>query len=355
MSLQEAGIQHKSLGSTLAATIRGPFRDRKELRAMLARVAQAVPAGAVAGPAFCVFQFVSSVRDGDEGEAGLPVSRPVENGEVKTRLLPALEVLSLAHRGPVESLRETYTALYSRAYQHGLISDEFVREVYLDANNPEGNEIEVQFILHDWAGLLDTHLMRVLGDQSSCEVMRGRDGLSLESTAEERFVWVKGAVERLAGPADDDQQYDILSSCSHVFPRSQIEKLRAVYERARAKADDPLVAVDAVREFMAADPGWGELPRREGRIIFSSKKPRDPKAYAGATDEAGRRRAYCFCPLVRNHLDGGMPVHFCYCGAGWYRPQWEGALGKPVRVEIVESLLKSDDRCTFAIHLPEDL
>jgi len=27
----------------------------------------------------------------------------------------------------------------------------------------------------------------------------------------------------------------------------------------------------------------------------------------------------------------------------------------PPRVEIVESLLKGDARCTFAIHLPEDL
>jgi hypothetical protein len=318
----------------------------------------------MAGPAFCIFQFVSSVQEGFEGEAGFPVREPVDTSEVKTRVLPAMEVLSLVHKGPAEQIRETLATLYGRAAQHGLISDEFMREVYLDSNNPQGNETEVQFVLHDWVGLLGRHLTRVLGDKASRDVMQapvcaptaqGSSGLSLESTADERSCWVQGVLERLESRADEHDQADVLSSCSHVFPRAQILKLRAVYESARAEGDDPLDAVDAVREFMAGDPGWGELPRREGRVVYSSKKPRDPKAFESAKDDAERRRAYCFCPLVRNHLDGGMPLAFCYCGAGWYRQQWEGALGKPVQVDIVESLLKGDDRCTFAIHLPADL
>jgi len=116
-----------------------------------------------------------------------------------------------------------------------------------------------------------------------------------------------------------------------------------------------LAAVDAVREFMGRDPGWGERPRREGNVIFSSKNPRDPGGYEKASNEGARRKAYCYCPLVRGHLDAGMPVAFCYCGAGWYRQQWEGAIGKPVTIEIVKSILKGDDRCEFAIRLPDDM
>ena len=355
MSLKEAGIEHKSLADTLVATVGCQFRNRRQLRTILEGVARAIPAGSIAGPAFCIFQFVSSVSEGFQGEAGFPVSQPVDTSEVKTRVLPALEVLSLVHKGPAERIGETAATLYARAAQHGLISDEFMREVYLDSNNPAGNETEVQFILHDWAGLLGRHLTRVLGHEASRDVLRGSDALSLESSVDERFCWVKGAMERLTSRADEHAKADALSSCSHVFPRAQLQKLRAVYESARAEGEDPLEAVDAVREFMAADAGWGELPRREGRVLYSSKKPRDPKAFESAEDDAERRRAYCFCPLVRDHLEGGMPLAFCYCGAGWYRQQWEGALGKPVRVDIVESLLKGDDRCTFAIHLPADL
>jgi predicted hydrocarbon binding protein len=50
-----------------------------------------------------------------------------------------------------------------------------------------------------------------------------------------------------------------------------------------------------------------------------------------------------------------MPTAFCYCGAGWYRQQWEGAIGRPVTIEIVKSVLKGDEVCQFAIQLPEDL
>lgn len=355
MSLKEAGIEHKRLAAALVATTGCQFQNRAQLRTILAGVERAIPASSIAGPAFCIFQFVSSTREGFEGEAGFPVRQSVDTSEVKTRILPTVEVLSLVHKGPSDQIRETLATLYGHAAQHGLISDEFMREVYLDSNNPQGNETELQFVLHDWVDLLGRHLTRVLGDQASRDVMRGSDALSLESTADERSCWVQGAMQRLIMQADEHDKADILSSCSHVFPRAQIQKLRAVYESARAEGHVPLDAVDAVREFMAEDPGWGELPRRDGRVVYSTKKPRDAKAFESAKDDAERRRAYCFCPLVRNRLDRGMPIAFCYCGAGWYRQQWEGALGQPVRVEIAESLLKGDERCTFAIQLPDDL
>lgn len=353
MSLQEAGIEHKRLGETLVATVHCEFRNRQELHAILEDVARVIPEDSIAGPAFCIFQFVSSVRDGFDGEAGFPVSRPVGSGQVHSRVLPAMEVLALTHHGPVERMRETVRTLYGRAYQHGLISDEFMREVYLDADNPEGHEIEVQFVVHDWVGLLGRHACRVMGDAAAQEVMEDSDGLLPESTVDERFCWIKGAIERLDGIADEPQRYDAVSSCAHVFPAGQVEKLRLAYESARARGDDSLQAVDAVLDLMAADPCWGERPRREGRVIYSSKKPRDPQAFAAATSTAEKRRAACFCPIIRNQLDEGMPITFCYCGAGWYRRQWEGATGKPVRIDVVESLLKGDERCTFAIHLAQ--
>ena len=289
-----------------------------------------------------------------DAEVGFPVSKTVRKGNVTTRTLPGMDVLSLVHGGSLEDLGKSYGTLYAYAYEHGLISDEFCREVYLDSDG-EGSGIEIQFVVHNWAELLAENLARVLGVKEKDQVMRGADELTFESTVRERFLWAKGAIERLRGLADEEQSYDIVSSCAHVFPRGQIEKLRAVYEEEKARTGDALEAVDRVIEFMGEDPGWGESPRREGLVIFSSKKPRDPEGHEKAENESERRKAYCFCPLVREHLDGEMPVSFCYCGAGWYRQQWEGTLGRPVRVEIVRSILKGDDLCEFAIRLPEDL
>ena len=59
--------------------------------------------------------------------------------------------------------------------------------------------------------------------------------------------------------------------------------------------------------------------------------------------------------MVRNQLDKGMPVQCCYCRAGWYRQQFEGIFEKPIRIEIVKSVLRGDDVCRFAIHIPNNL
>ena len=354
MSLKELGIEHKRLDDTLVATVRLNLQERKELRAILDRLTQDISREYIAGPPFCIFQFVTSVTEGFDAEVGFPVTQAVQTDEITSRTLPAMQVLSLVHQGPADKLQESYRKLYGYASGRGLISDEFVREVYPNPDDPEG-EIEIEFVLHNWNRLLDENLERVLGEEVRRKVMRGSGALTLESTGDERFQWVKGAMERLDALAGEDQKYDAVSSCAHVFPVGQIAKLRAVYENARVTTDDPLEAVDAVIAFMGEDPGWVKQPVREGNVIYSTKNPRDPQGYENAKDEAERRKAYCFCPIVRNHLDGGMPITFCYCGAGWYRQQWEGAIGKPVKIEILQSVLQGDDVCQFAIHLADDL
>jgi len=355
MSLKELGIEHHQFGETLVATTRLTIQKRAELLTVLERLAQDVPGKVIAGPPFAIFHFVSSVKDGSDVEVGFPVSRAIETAQVKTRLLPALEVLSLRHVGPLETLRESYAKLYGYTSAHGLISDELGREVYLDLRDPENCVVELQFVVHNWNALLARHLTRVVGADGRAAVMEGSEAIGIETPLDDRFQWVKQALERLDGLADEHQTYDVLSSCAHVFPAEQVAKLTAAYEEARERTGDGLQAVDAVLAFMDDDPGWPAGSRREGRIIYAAKSPRDPQAYEKAQSEAEKKQAYCFCPIVRNHLDQGMPTSFCYCGAGWYRRQWEGAIGKPVTIEIVKSILKGDDVCQFAIRLPDEL
>jgi effector-binding domain-containing protein len=355
MSLGEQGLTYKQLPETLVASIRLNLKERKETRTVLQELAEGIPPKTIAGPAFRITHFITSVREGADVEVGFPVNQAVETGRIKCRLLPAMEVVSLIHRGPLTGLGESYAKLFGvTSNEHGLISDELCREVYLDSNDPEGEEIELQFIVHNWNRLFSDHLAREISEDVQREVMQRSEEFTVDSRVDERFQWVRGAVGRLCDLAKEDQIYEVLSRCSHIFPQGQIEKLGVVYEAAIAKGKRPLEAVDAVIEFMGDDPGWGERPRREGNVIYSAKKPRDPQGFKDAKTEAERRRAYCFCPLVRSHMEDGMPVSFCYCGAGWYRQQWEGAIGQPVRMEIVKSLLKGDDVCEFAVYLPEE-
>jgi effector-binding domain-containing protein len=348
-------IAHKHIPPTLAATYRTVVQKRAEIRARLDELAPDIPAAQIAGPPFCIFNFITSVAEGFDVTLGFPLRGEFTSEQLIIEQMPALETLTLIHRGAPESLGETAGQLFGYARQNALISDEFYREVYLGEADPGGPGIEIQFVIHNWNRKLAEGVDRVLGSEARADVLRGSESLGIESGLEARFEWVKAMLARLDALADEDQKWDILSGCAHVFPAGQIAKLTAVFAEAKDRSGDPLQAVDAVIAFMDADPGWSEGGIREGYTIYAAKNPRDPKAYAEAQTDLERRQAYCFCPLVRTKMDQGMPVEFCNCGSGWFRQQWEGATGKPVRIEIVKSVLRGDDKCEFAVHLAEDI
>ena len=56
--------------------------------------------------------------------------------------------------------------------------------------------------------------------------------------------------------------------------------------------------------------------------------------------------APCGCPLVKA---GRTPVEFCDCSRGWTQAAYSSVLGRPVSVEIEESVLRGGSRCSFRI------
>ncbi|MGA9397929.1 MAG: hypothetical protein WBV22_06685 [Anaerolineaceae bacterium] len=355
MSLGESVIEYKKIEPMLVSYLRFNLKEHAEIPLLFKELSESIPKDLIAGVPYCILQYFSSYPEGYEAEVGFPVKQPFENDRIKCKTSPALEVLAIRHAGPPGTLRETKLKLQKFTGGHSLISDEFTREVYPDWDKP-GGVIEVQFVIHNWNALFARNLERVLGKDKRDQVMQGVERIDLETTPAEKFQWVKGAIERLEGQADDFQKYDVVSACAHVYPPGQLEKLRRAYAEAETGSIDPLKAVDAVLAFMASDPGWGEKGAyREGNILYHTKHPADPEGYAQAKTAGEKHAAYCFCPIIRGNLEKGMPVSYCYCGSGWYRQQWEAATGKPVRVEVLESILKGDDVCRFAVHLAEDL
>jgi predicted hydrocarbon binding protein len=56
--------------------------------------------------------------------------------------------------------------------------------------------------------------------------------------------------------------------------------------------------------------------------------------------------APCGCPLVQA---GRTAAEFCDCSRGWTQAAYSTVLGKPVTVEIEESVLRGGKRCSFRI------
>jgi hypothetical protein len=111
---------------------------------------------------------------------------------------------------------------------------------------------------------------------------------------------------------------------------------------------------EEVLEYVKTDPHI-ESGVREGDKIIIKKIPHMAKEYLAEEDAQQKRYYYCHCPWVKEALRGSdKPVSpvFCNCSAGFYRAYWEIVFDQPVRVDVLESLLKGDPICKFAVHIP---
>ncbi|MFX0206441.1 MAG: hypothetical protein ACFFDT_10690 [Candidatus Hodarchaeota archaeon] len=355
MSLKEHGIEHKKIDNQLIAYIQCTIKNKDKLQPIVKKLIHQCNEY-IYGPAFSIHYWLTG--DEKDIEVCVPIIEPIETGEIKSRTLEGVDVLSYVHTDPMnkEKLNEKIMKISLYAREHGLPIAERRREIFLDSNNPEGKEIEYQVVIHNWTNLLVTNIERVLGEKISQGVLQDLDVPKLESSNNERFRWVKTVLERLEGIADSDQIYDIISRCAHIFPKEHIQRLRDIYEKTRNDTNDPLAAIDEVLRIMRENKLWFPEPYRKGNVIYSEKNPANPKAYEEATNDAERRKAYCFCPVIKNYLEEGIiPNSFCNCSAGWERQQWEGIFNKPVKVDVVKSLVKGDATCKFAIHIPNGL
>ena len=109
-----------------------------------------------------------------------------------------------------------------------------------------------------------------------------------------------------------------------------------------------------VLAFVRSDPEMGG-GRREGQVIYETKIPFLTSKYLAENDPVLRRYYYCHCPWTREAIrkqDVPIAKNFCYCSAGFHKKPWEIIFEQPIQVDVLESILKGDDRCRFAIHLP---
>ena len=354
MRLTDSGITYKKINQTLVASIRQGVKNREEITQIISKLSTEVPKEIIIGPAFSKTVWVTSIKpeDGRDIEIGFPVSKPFNTTENKSKTLEEREVLSIIHQGPSEQRNETYQKLLKYTRERGFISAEYIIENFLDDNNPEGNSLELQFVIHNWQELFYKHTHRVLEKNDLKQSIP--ESLVLDASLEERFKWASEAIKGIKAHTNDLELYDILSSCAHVFPDEPILKMKQVYEEER-KRSSPLEAIDAVIEMMSGDNAWADGPIRQGNIIIETKRPADPEAFEKASSPTEKRKAACFCPVIRNYLEDYIPREYCFCSAGWFRRQWEITLSKPVKVDLDKSVAQGDDVCRFIIHIPEDL
>lgn len=221
-----------------------------------------------------------------------------------------------------------------------------------------------------WLAKLSGCLDEAVGEKAMKRVMEGSDGLSSGSTKKEVVNWTRGAVSRLKALAGDDKAGEILTGCACQYPKPRLDPIRKKYaethglglvhdmlqEQFISTTKDFLKLTDDQLKDVVAR-GWGVAGVEKGHTIIATKMPYEFHEYWDALTPEERRYRYCHCHRVRESIrEGGepMPVTYCYCGAGFYKGIWEYILQRPVKVEVLESVLKGDDVCRIAVHLPKD-
>lgn len=114
---------------------------------------------------------------------------------------------------------------------------------------------------------------------------------------------------------------------------------------------------DDVIDFVKSRPDI-LVGERRGQVIYHTKIPFMAKEYLAATDEMMKRYYACHCAWARETIlknDENVSSTFCYCSGGFTKQPWEAALGRPLRVEMINSVLKGDLECSFEVYLPEDV
>jgi hypothetical protein len=111
---------------------------------------------------------------------------------------------------------------------------------------------------------------------------------------------------------------------------------------------------DEVINFVRSDPEISQGVR-EGNTLYVTKIPYLTKQYLAESDPQKKRYYYCHCPWARESLrqaEGPVSAKFCQCSAGYHKKPWEVIFEQKIEADVLESVLKGDERCRFAIHLP---
>ena len=85
-----------------------------------------------------------------------------------------------------------------------------------------------------------------------------------------------------------------------------------------------------------------ENARREGDVVYFN--------YKQNPDGLRLSDGYCLCPLVEDG-PADLSATYCHCSVGYVAYLFEKNVGKPVRVELLESVRRGGKACRFAVHV----
>lgn len=220
-----------------------------------------------------------------------------------------------------------------------------------------------------WLRVFSMCLDDEVGEKIRDEILLGSEKISSETDREEVFQWTKQALAKLDSFVDEEKKITIMTGCACQYPRANLKHLKKLYAETRdlklihqkmqeefeVFIDEKLKLEDKYKKEIVKR-NMGQAGILEGNTIIATKIPKSAfiKEWFEESDPAEKRAIYCHCPRIRgamNNLDNELPMYHCYCGAGFYKGIWEEILQKPVKVEVLETVMNDGEVCKIAIDL----
>lgn len=223
-------------------------------------------------------------------------------------------------------------------------------------------------------------LSEKFGDQLRDTIFEGIERPTWGTPNTEKSRLMQIVLERFEQSTDTETCRQILSDCLRDLPEESYLKDKLLYSECnnfdeflqrkrhqfitnleQIKKDGELFfnqeITDDVIAFVRDNPEISQGARK-GNVLYVTKIPYMTKEYLIETDEKMKRYYYCHCPWARESLiddDVHVPDFFCQCSAGFHKKGFEVIFDQPLKADVLESVLKGDQQCRFAIHLPDDI
>ena len=173
-----------------------------------------------------------------------------------------------------------------------------------------------------------------------------------------------------------DQIRYILADNHHHIPKEAFLQEKVYYEQALT-LDDYLIDlhnrnIEELKRFQKENRVWYEQEIndqviefvssnqeilsavRSGDQLYVTKIPYDTKSYLESTTFEEKRFHACHCPFVKVVLQNNqhhISPEWCHCSGGFTKYQFDILFDKELDVQLIETPLKGDMLCRFAISL----
>lgn len=151
---------------------------------------------------------------------------------------------------------------------------------------------------------------------------------------EKTELWIKDLMEHMDALLDQETKIKLMQACG-----------QSCYLRAFGVTDERQPTPEEREKYLQFLESNGYKIQRQGNVVtFTFSWGRNHQNPTGLIMSDG----YCMCPQVESGPPGLSPS-YCYCSTGYVKESFERVIGKPVKVELLESLKMGGKDCVFKI------